>query len=945
MEGGSSSSKEPPKRTSPSSNTSDNTSSLIGDTTGKSKEDSKEDVPDYEKYLYEMDLAVEASKGRNLNLKDNPNYLKRLRDEARRSYLERREEERLELARRELGEKEIVYDSKLRRDEFIQKSLKLDRERVKLAETAIKTRPTDSSVITYELPDSYDEDNLKRLEVIKKKQLSKGKDKPVSEQDLWESKLYKYGITNFGVVEEDSKGRKLEEDSENKLIGDLSNFKDLVGDSINFILDSKMPEVSLTNIVQNDLDFESTSVSSTSDEESDTISREKRTSNKYLSRLEKLKKKQHKLMLQERQKLPIYYYRTELLIAIKKYKTLIVVGETGSGKTTQIPQYLHEVGYSKAGVIGITQPRRVAAMSVATRVSKELNVKMGSIVGYSIRFEDYTGSNTKIKYMTDGILLREFTSNPTLENYSVIIIDEAHERTLHTDVIFGLVKDLIRYRDDFRLIISSATLEAEKFALYFDNAPIFKIPGRRYPVQIYYTKAPEANYLDASIITILQIHLTQPIDGDILVFLPGQQEIEYIQEELIARLKNRKDIRELIILSIYSSLPSDMQNKIFEPTPENSRKVILSTNISETSITLDNIVYVIDTGFCKLSLYSPKTGLDSLIVVPCSKANANQRSGRAGRVRAGHCFRLYTKLSYDKEMDDNHEPEIKRVNLSSVVLLLKSIGIDDLLNFDFMDPPSPESLINSLELIYSLGCLNDSGELTKLGKIMSELPLDPMYSKSLLFSIQHKCHEDIIIILSMLIQSNNIFYIPKDRRIHAENNYKNFYNNNSDHLMLLNVYNQWKENDFSIAWCYENYLQYKSLIQIQNIIQQLQNLITRLNLIDGDSVNGDVQNNKKDKEVGSNMNYNEVIMKCIVSGFFVNVAVKNEKKSEKNYKTIKSKQLVYVHPNSSVFKQNIKFVVYNDLVLTTKHFIRQVSEIQAKWLMELAPHYYQNIKF
>lgn len=296
------------------------------------------------------------------------------------------------------------------------------------------------------------------------------------------------------------------------------------------------------------------------------------------------------------------------------------------------------------------------------------------------------------------------------------------------------------------------------------------------------------------------------------------------------------------------------------------------------------------------------------------------------------------------------------------------LGIDDLLNFDFMDPPTPESLINSLELIYSLGCLNDSGELTKLGKIMSELPLDPMYSKSLLFSIQHNCHEDIIIILSMLIQSifylvihsfnlhtypnsisqrlgNNIFYIPKDRRIHAENNYKNFYNNNSDHLMLLNVYNQWKENDFSIAWCYENYLQYKSLIQIQNIIQQLQNLITRLNLVDGDTVNGDVQNNQKDKEIGSNMNYNDVIMKCIVSGFFTNVAVKNEKKSEKNYKTIKSKQVVYIHPNSSVFKQNIKFVVYNDLVLTTKHFIRQVSEIQAKWLMELAPHYYQNIKF
>lgn len=317
-----------------------------------------------------------------------------------------------------------------------------------------------------------------------------------------------------------------------------------------------------------------------------------------------------------RKSLPIYQYRSELLAAIKEYQVLIVVGETGSGKTTQIPQYLHEEGYTKRGKVGCTQPRRVAAMSIAKRVSDEMGTKLGSEVGYTIRFEDCTTDRTMLQYMTDGMLLREFLSEPDLKQYSVIMIDEAHERTLHTDILFGLVKDVARGRHDLTLIISSATLDANKFSQYFDGAPIFSIPGRPYPVDIMYTKAPEADYLDAAIVTVLQIHITQPT-GDILVFLTGQEEVDAAAEILGMRTKGLGSrVKELIICRIYSTLPSDLQAKIFEPTPPGARKVVLATNIAETSITISGIIYVIDTGFCKQKSYNPRTGMESLIVTP-----------------------------------------------------------------------------------------------------------------------------------------------------------------------------------------------------------------------------------------------------------------------------------------------------------------------------------------
>ena len=379
-------------------------------------------------------------------------------------------------------------------------------------------------------------------------------------------------------------------------------------------------------------------------------------------------------ILETRRSLPVFAYREELLQAVEDYQTIIIVGETGSGKTTQIPQYLVEAGYSKNGKkIGCTQPRRVAAMSVAARVSDEMNTKIGREVGYSIRFEDCTSEKTIIKYMTDGMLLREFLNEPDLNSYNVLIIDEAHERTLHTDILFGLVKDIAKYRKDLKILISSATLDAEKFSSYFDDAPIFRIPGRRYPVTTYYTKSPEADYLAAAVTTTMQIHLTQP-DGDILVFLTGQEEIESMQERLnFIGKKLKGKMKELIVVPIYASLPPDLQAEIFKPTPIGSRKVVLATNIAETSITIEGISYVIDPGFCKMNTYNPRNGLESLVITPCSRASANQRSGRAGRVGPGKCFRLYTAWAFKNEMDENTIPEIQRTNLGNVVLLLKVI--------------------------------------------------------------------------------------------------------------------------------------------------------------------------------------------------------------------------------------------------------------------------------
>ncbi|XP_053309607.1 ATP-dependent RNA helicase DHX8 [Spea bombifrons] len=631
-------------------------------------------------------------------------------------------------------------------------------------------------------------------------------------------------------------------------------------------------------------------------------------------------KKTQMSILEQRESLPIYKLKEQLVQAVHDNQILIVIGETGSGKTTQITQYLAEAGYTTRGKIGCTQPRRVAAMSVAKRVSEEYGCCLGQEVGYTIRFEDCTSPETVIKYMTDGMLLRECLIDPDLTQYAIIMLDEAHERTIHTDVLFGLLKKTVQKRPDMKLIVTSATLDAVKFSQYFYEAPIFTIPGRTYPVEILYTKEPETDYLDASLITVMQIHLTEP-PGDILVFLTGQEEIDTACEILYERMKSLgPDVPELIILPVYSALPSEMQTRIFDPAPPGSRKVVIATNIAETSLTIDGIYYVVDPGFVKQKVYNSKTGIDQLVVTPISQAQAKQRAGRAGRTGPGKCYRLYTERAYRDEMLTTNVPEIQRTNLASTVLSLKAMGINDLLSFDFMDAPPMETLITAMEQLYTLGALDDEGLLTRLGRRMAEFPLEPMLCKMLIMSVHLGCSEEMLTIVSML-SVQNVFYRPKDKQALADQKKAKFHQTEGDHLTLLAVYNSWKNNKFSNPWCYENFIQARSLRRAQDIRKQMLGIMDRHKL-----------------DVVSCGKATVRVQKAICSGFFRNAAKKDP---QEGYRTLIDQQVVYIHPSSALFNRQPEWVVYHELVLTTKEYMREVTTIDPRWLVEFAPAFFK----
>ncbi|VDN95136.1 unnamed protein product [Brugia pahangi] len=624
---------------------------------------------------------------------------------------------------------------------------------------------------------------------------------------------------------------------------------------------------------------------------------------------------------EQRESLPIFGLKKALLEAIAAQNILIVIGETGSGKTTQITQYMVEVGYAARGRIGCTQPRRVAAMSVAKRVAEEMGCRLGSEVGYTIRFEDCTSQDTVVKYMTDGMLLRECLLDPDLTSYSVIMLDEAHERTIHTDVLFGLLKAAVKKRPELKLIVTSATLDAVKFSEYFYEAPIFTIPGRTFSVEILYTREPETDYLDAAHITVMQIHLTEP-PGDILVFLTGQEEIDTSCEVLYERMKSLgPDVPELIILPVYGALPSEMQTRIFEPAPPGSRKVVIATNIAETSLTIDGIYYVVDPGFVKQKIYNPKSGMDSLVVTPISQAQAKQRAGRAGRTGPGKCYRLYTERAYRDEMLPTPVPEIQRTNLASTLLQLKAMGINNLIDFDFMDAPPVEAMITALTQLHTLSALDNDGLLTRLGRRMAEFPLEPSLSKLLIMSVDLCCSDEVLTIVSML-SVQNVFYRPKvDKQEIADQKKAKFHQPEGDHLTLLAVYNSWKHHHFSQPWCYENFIQIRTLKRAQDIRKQLLSIMDRhkLNTI---SCGRDVQR----------------IQKAICSGFFRNAAKRDP---QEGYRTIVDGQNVYIHPSSALFQNQPEWVVYHELVMTTKEYMREVTAIEPKWLVEFAPSFFK----
>ncbi|KAF2325077.1 hypothetical protein GH714_022649 [Hevea brasiliensis] len=639
-------------------------------------------------------------------------------------------------------------------------------------------------------------------------------------------------------------------------------------------------------------------------------------------------------ILEKRTSLPVWQQKEEFLTALKKNQVLVLVGETGSGKTTQIPQFVLESidietpDKRRKMMIGCTQPRRVAAMSVSRRVAEEMDVNIGEEVGYSIRFEDCSSARTVLKYLTDGMLLREAMTDPLLERYKVIILDEAHERTLATDVLFGLLKEVLRNRSDLKLVVMSATLEAEKFQGYFNDAPLMRVPGRLHPVEIFYTQEPERDYLEAAIRTVVQIHVYEP-PGDILVFLTGEEEIEDACRKITKEVGNMGDqVGPVKVVPLYSTLPPAMQQKIFEPAPPPlveggpaGRKIVVSTNIAETSLTIDGIVYVIDPGFAKQKVYNPRVRVESLLVSPISKASAHQRSGRAGRTQPGKCFRLYTEKSFHQDLQPQTYPEILRSNLANTVLTLKKLGIDDLVHFDFMDPPAPETLMRALEVLNYLGALDDDGNLTKLGEIMSEFPLDPQMGKMLVVSHEFNCSNEILSISAMLSVPNCFIALGRLKR--ADEAKARFGHIDGDHLTLLNVYHAYKQNNEDPSWCYENFINHRALKAADNVRQQLARIMARFNL-------------KLCSTDFNSRDYYVNIRKAMLAGYFMQVA---HLERTGHYLTVKDNQVVHLHP-SNCLDHKPEWVIYNEYVLTSRNFIRTVTDIRGEWLVDVAPHYY-----
>jgi pre-mRNA-splicing factor ATP-dependent RNA helicase DHX38/PRP16 len=626
-----------------------------------------------------------------------------------------------------------------------------------------------------------------------------------------------------------------------------------------------------------------------------------------------------------RTKLPIWQSRDELIRSVAENNVIVVIGETGSGKTTQLTQFLHSAHYSKFGQIVCTQPRRVAAVSVAKRVSDEMGVRLGEEVGYTIRFEDVSSPRTVIRYMTDGILLRESLSDQLLSKYSVIIMDEAHERSLNTDVMFGVLKKVLAKRNDLRVIVTSATMDSAKFSRYFGQCPVLNVSGRTFNVEISFLRSNPVDYVATAVSHVLQVHITEDA-GDILVFMTGQDDTECTCELIRKKLDEQEDVPPLEILPIYSQLPADLQARVFEITT--ARKCIVATNIAETSLTIPGIRYVIDSGFSKQKSHSSKAGLDTLLVQPISQAAAIQRSGRAGRTADGKCWRLSTELTFNIEMLPMTIPEIQRTNLANVILQLKSMGFTDVLSFDFMDRPALDNFMHALAQLWSLRATTSDGKLTQLGRRMVLFPLDPTLSKMLLMGDRLGCLDEVLTIVSML-SVPPVFYKPKGREEEADSHRERFIVPESDHLTLLNVFSLWskvgredrdKERKQG-EWARENFLHNVSLVKAREVRAQLGEIATDAGMA-----------------LSSSGDWNRV-RKAVCSAYFHQAA---QLKGLSEYVNLHTNVKCFLHPSSALAGLGYvpEFIVYHELVLTTKHYLHGVTAVEPMWLAQMAPEFF-----
>ncbi|KAI0590435.1 Pre-mRNA-splicing factor ATP-dependent RNA helicase prp16 [Pyrenophora tritici-repentis] len=648
--------------------------------------------------------------------------------------------------------------------------------------------------------------------------------------------------------------------------------------------------------------------------------------------------------------LPIAQLKDQLLYTIETYPVTVVVGETGSGKTTQIPKFLLEAGWCNTGQqIAITQPRRIACTSVAARVAEELDTPLGQNVGYSIRFEDVTSAATQVKFVTDGLLLREMLVDPLLSRYSVIMIDEAHERSLSSDILLSLLKKVLRRREHLRVVVSSATLEAERFLDFFNPDEgekihgkskeefgyIFGIEGRTYPVDIQYLEKPTSNYVEAAIDSVLKIHEHEAA-GDILVFLTGREEIDDAIDQLSEHIADMTPSQQrLMPLPLYAGLPTEDQNLIFAKPPPNTRRVILSTNIAEASLTIDGIVYVIDTGYVKLRAYNAALGIENLAVVPISKASAIQRAGRAGRTCPGKCFRLYTEAVFNS-LEESTFPELARSNLAPVILQLLNLGITNVIRFDYLSAPPSALVTRALDTLYSLGALDEHARLTKpLGTRMASLPLDPMLARCLLKSAETEfsCLSEMLTIAAMMTLQGNAFVSHDGGKKALDAARRKFAVAEGDHLTLYNVYESFvKAGIGNTNWCHTHNLNHKSMVKAVSVRKQLVAHINRFGIQESSLASSDVL------RVGG-MPLAERVQKCLASGFFAHAA---RMKADGSFSTVDGETTLWAHPSSVFFARKVDWVIYTEITETRdKIYIRDLTKVEMDWLMECAPEYYE----
>jgi len=633
----------------------------------------------------------------------------------------------------------------------------------------------------------------------------------------------------------------------------------------------------------------------------------------------------------QKESLPIFRVKKELLYLIQQNQVTLVCGETGSGKTTQLPQYLHEAEWTKLGCIACTQPRRLAATSVCSRVAEEMCCKVGTQVGYSIRFENMSTQDTLIKYMTDGMLVREALTDPMLSNYGVIMIDEAHERTQSTDLILGLVKKILAQRPQLRVIISSATLQAQEFVDFFgpEICKTIMVQGRLFPVDEYFLESPTNNYIARTVELVANIHSSKPLEEDILVFLTGRDEIEQTVQAIADHsAKIHPKLPKLMPLALYAGLSTESQYHIFEPSPENLRKVVVATNIAEASVTIEGIVHVIDCGYVKLRVYDPFTRIESLVKMPVSKAGAIQRKGRAGRTQKGACYRMFPQRQWD-ELPTSQPPELQRSALAPVLLQLKALGVNNILRFDFLSPPFREYLVEALEILYYLDAIDDHANLTPTGKKMAQLPLGIMTSKVLVSSGEYGCSLEVLTIAAMSSLDTVFLENTNDKMALAAAKRK-FTVEEGDHLTYYNVYQAFverrKQNQEGVVrWCRNNYLDFQSLTKVVSVRVQLARYLDRFGF-----------------PIQSSNGKTEPVLKCLVSGYFAHAA---HIQGDGSYRVIQGNHLVWIHPNSVLFTRNAKWVVFQSMLETKeKVFMQGVTAVHPLWLPEVAPDYYKEEK-